>query len=523
MSKGSTLKGRITLLSAGAVVLTSVLISVVSLVLLYDFQLQRAQEKQKEILTVFKGWLDEKGSPLRISDGILYAGDYKISDNHEIPDRVEDVFGSTATVFMKTERVATSVRDENGNRAVGTFLKGVALRTAYEKGMVYHGDANILGTSYLTVYEPVKNEKGEVIAILYVGVIKDQILQTLYYTAGAILIISVFLAVMIGLATRIYLNITLKPLERTIRATKTLAEGRGDLTGRIKAGETGEMGELASSMNSFLNTIHEIVKQVISVSREMFTHATELENAGNKFVTNSNKSTEEAREISESMDYFSENLNHVASSMQELSTTITEVAQRTGEAAKISREADRAEKESASVIQELRTESDNIGNISQAISEIADKTGILALNASIEAAGAGEAGKGFAVVAAEVKELAREASVSTEEIQGLVKRIQEKSQRASEAASRVSEVTNRLAEINGIIASSAEEQSVTVKDVTKRLEEMAKNGKEISESVKDILHAAGTISADAGENLEAASGLRGSSENLGRLVGKFKV
>lgn len=66
-------------------------------------------------------------------------------------------------------RVSTNVM-KDGNRAVGTILdpSGPAI-AAIRKGDVYYGFADILGNIYDTAYEPIRNAKGDIIGIYFVG------------------------------------------------------------------------------------------------------------------------------------------------------------------------------------------------------------------------------------------------------------------------------------------------------------------------------------------------------------------
>jgi hypothetical protein len=105
----------------------------------------------------------------------LYFGTTKMNNNLTVVDEVatEDGRGMTATLFVKDGdqyiRVATNVPKPDGSgRAIGTLLAGPALE-AIRAGRAYHGKAPILGTPYVTGYEPIKDASGSVIGVYYVG------------------------------------------------------------------------------------------------------------------------------------------------------------------------------------------------------------------------------------------------------------------------------------------------------------------------------------------------------------------
>jgi hypothetical protein len=105
----------------------------------------------------------------------LYFGTTKINNNFDTVDAVgrEDGKGMTATLFAKSGdeyiRVSTSVPKPDGTgRAVGTVLAGPAL-DAIKAGKAYYGEVPILGTPYITGYEPIKDGSGAQIGVYYVG------------------------------------------------------------------------------------------------------------------------------------------------------------------------------------------------------------------------------------------------------------------------------------------------------------------------------------------------------------------
>ena len=105
----------------------------------------------------------------------LYFGTTKMNNNFAVVDEVANEGGSgmTATLFVKGGdeyiRVATNVPSPDGSgRAVGTVLAGPALESIKE-GKAYYGKAPILGTPYITGYEPIKDASGATIGIYYVG------------------------------------------------------------------------------------------------------------------------------------------------------------------------------------------------------------------------------------------------------------------------------------------------------------------------------------------------------------------
>src|SRR5450830_545549 len=106
---------------------------------------------------------------------VLRNGNTDLNLDFAIPDRFTAQTGVTATIFAKTGddfvRVSTSVKKENGDRAVGTLLDrthpGYAALLADKS---YSGIATLFGKQYITKYTPIKDAAGQLIGVLYVGV-----------------------------------------------------------------------------------------------------------------------------------------------------------------------------------------------------------------------------------------------------------------------------------------------------------------------------------------------------------------
>lgn len=82
--------------------------------------------------------------------------------------------GAVATVFAKVGddflRITTSLRKENGDRAMGTFLgKNSPAYAPIMRGETYVGVARLFGKDYMTRYSPIYNPNKELIGILFIG------------------------------------------------------------------------------------------------------------------------------------------------------------------------------------------------------------------------------------------------------------------------------------------------------------------------------------------------------------------
>src|SRR6185436_11627732 len=105
----------------------------------------------------------------------LYFGSTKMNNNNSVVDAVaeEGGRGTAATLFVKSGddyiRVATNVSARmGGGRGLGTILTGAPLESI-KAGKAYYGKASVLGTPYVSGYEPIKDASGATIGVYFVG------------------------------------------------------------------------------------------------------------------------------------------------------------------------------------------------------------------------------------------------------------------------------------------------------------------------------------------------------------------
>lgn len=111
---------------------------------------------------------------LDVAAGHLLSWGTPLNDNFAIVDRFTADVGRVATVFMRRGddfvRISTSVKQQDGQRAVGTLLdRQNPAYAAILEGKSYTGRAVLFGTPYMTHYEPLHDIDGKVVGILFAG------------------------------------------------------------------------------------------------------------------------------------------------------------------------------------------------------------------------------------------------------------------------------------------------------------------------------------------------------------------
>nr|MBN2277178.1 Cache 3/Cache 2 fusion domain-containing protein [candidate division Zixibacteria bacterium] len=124
----------------------------------------------------------------------MYAGKTWLGQNTEVSrsspvvDEVKNLVGGTCTIFQRMNdngdmlRVCTNVEKLDGTRAIGTYIPAVnpdgtanPVISAVMRGNTFTGRAFVVNAWYITSYEPIKDDNGRVVGVLYVGIKQENV------------------------------------------------------------------------------------------------------------------------------------------------------------------------------------------------------------------------------------------------------------------------------------------------------------------------------------------------------------
>jgi two-component system NtrC family sensor kinase len=194
--------------------------------------------------------------------GVLYGG-ILLNQNYDIVDRVKDIVFKgekykgkeigTVTVFQNDMRISTNVTDDKGNRAIGTRVSEEVNQAVLREGKAWIGPAFVVTHWYITAYEPIKNIDGEIIGMLYVGMLEKPYIDirnsVMLKFASLAALCAVILLVILFIITSTIIN----PLRGMVVATNKIAEG--DLNHRVEIDFRDEIGQLAHSFNQMTENL----------------------------------------------------------------------------------------------------------------------------------------------------------------------------------------------------------------------------------------------------------------------------
>lgn len=197
--------------------------------------------------------------------GVLYGG-VLLNRNFDFVDRVWDLLFQgdrfdgqdigTVTIFQSDVRVATNVRTDRGERAVGTFVSDEVREAVLGQGKRWRNRAFVVKDWYISAYEPIRNPRGEIVGILYIG-----LLEKAFTSARDRVILSFFGLASVGFILIIaftYYEIrkVTQPIGEMVASTRNIAAGRFDQ--EVRTDSVGEVALLAASFNTMLKSLRQM-------------------------------------------------------------------------------------------------------------------------------------------------------------------------------------------------------------------------------------------------------------------------
>ena len=207
-----------------------------------------------------RGMMIEAAAPVFSDRGEFLgalSGGIVLNRNYEIVDLVKDIVFKgerhqgkdigTATIFQDDLRIATNVLDDQGNRAVGTRVSRDVHQTVLKEGRPWMGRAFVVRDWYITAYEPIRSFEGNVIGMLYVGMLEKPYIELRNRVMGAFVFLGgLGTACLLALFSIIARSMT-RPMRDLVEATERIA--RGDLDHRLRVERRDEVGQLAAAFN----------------------------------------------------------------------------------------------------------------------------------------------------------------------------------------------------------------------------------------------------------------------------------
>jgi methyl-accepting chemotaxis protein WspA len=328
-----------------------------------------------------------------------------------------------------------------------------------------------------------------------------------------------------------------RPLHQMSAVVENISAGAGDLTQRVSANSSDEVGDMAVQVNALIQRIHDLVVPIRVAAIQLNATATQI-------AATATEQNGTVQTFNASTTQIAASVREIAATGTDLNNTMSDVQGRACEAATLANAGSAGLRQMEETMQQL---SDATGSISEklgtirdkanginlmvtTITKVADQTNLLSINAAIEAEKAGEAGRGFLVVAREIRRLADQTAVATLDIEQMVRHMQSAVSAGVMEMDKFSERTrscvHQAGEVSRQIGQALEQvQSLSERFqfVTEGMGQQSEGARQIGEAITQLAAGVKQVSVSVKEFSSAAQNLRTATQSLQGEVGRFTV
>lgn len=390
----------------------------------------------------------------------------------------------------------------------------------------------------ITVYKPIEDNAGKVVAILgcdydassITAELQKAVVQTLQIGGICLILAILILTIIVSRITKGLMQVNAKIYD--------LVHNEGDLTQKLDVRSGDELELIAGNVNELLAYIRKIMigissgsMRLMSSSRKMVDHLssadesiTDVSATMQEMSAAMEETTSSLNQITEAIDEIYSSVERIAGSADAGKVSSQEMESRASGANDAAAEGEKkanieTEKMAASLNEKIAKSKsvEQIEILTSNIIEITEQTNLLALNASIEAARAGEAGRGFAVVADEIGKLAGNSADAAAKIRQVSAEVIQAVDELAEGSQQMIEfVCNSTEEGFGGLVATSENYATDANAMRAMMEQFAQTAEELRSTMDGIRE---SISAVNIAVEESAKGIAGVSESSVQLTG----
>ena len=404
-----------------------------------------------------------------VSGDKLMKGSFNVTDETDFLDSFVEGTDMQVTVFYGGTRMATTLKDQSGNRLTGTKEDEAVTKAVTQDGKtVEEYNITIDGEKYYACYAPLKDSGDKVIGMVFAGKPVTEVQALINERTSHIVIVEL---VMIVLAIIVIFLLT-KGIQVGLQAAEKAVHGlsNGDLTVAVESKamrRNDELGDMAKGVAVLMNQLLEVVNHIRTSSEQLLKSGTDLSNMATQTSSTADDISKAIEEISQGavsqadeierasheVDTMGQLIGHIADNVAELDQGTQEIKGSSDRSIDIIRDLtesnDRSMEAVRHISRQVNATNESALKIRAAvdlITSIAEETNLLSLNASIEAARAGEQGRGFAVVAGQIQKLAEQSNESAGSIADIIGELLKDSENSVQVMEEVQKIMNEQQE-----------------------------------------------------------------------------
>lgn len=191
----------------------------------------------------------------------LYKGDTELTGNFERIDKVSEITGYDVSLFYGNTRILTTLKEENGNRAVATGVNTALLNMLEQKDTVFQR-IDVRGEKYYAIYYPLRNEDTTLVGMIGVAERDADLKNKISRHLLPLWLIAVICMLIAAWVSLLYTNGIVRDIKEMKKFLRSMMAGElGNVMNRqvLKRGD--ELGETAKDVVDMQNAIRTLVEQ----------------------------------------------------------------------------------------------------------------------------------------------------------------------------------------------------------------------------------------------------------------------
>lgn len=198
-------------------------------------------------------------------DIYMMKGQHLLNGNYEMIDSIKEKTGVDITIFYQDMRIITTIRTEDGIRAVGTKANAMVTEDVLKNGHPhFYASMMVEGVRYFSYYEPLYTSDGKCIGMIFLGKPSAEVKRLVFRSLSPIIVLGMIVMLIVCFVTVRFSGRLVIAIQKTELFMETIANGELHAELDVEVLERrDELGEMGRCLLRMQKSLRELVEQDI--------------------------------------------------------------------------------------------------------------------------------------------------------------------------------------------------------------------------------------------------------------------
>lgn len=230
------------------------------------------------------------GTYLVAENGDVWKGGYNISNSEKLLDTIKEKSGMDVTFFYGNKRIMTSIKEQSGERILGSPAGSKIEEMVLQNGKEYFSkNVSVDGVMYFGYYVPVfqGDDSNEPVGMVFAGINKNEtlysVLRIVFYMTVIVLVIAIIGIVGAGLIS----NTISRVLKSEITSLEYLAMGNLNVQiDKKNLQRKDEIGDLSRAIDTLKTDLRSVIGGISESTNLLISSSDSLEQTSHQTFEN---------------------------------------------------------------------------------------------------------------------------------------------------------------------------------------------------------------------------------------------